>query len=133
MQVWITPDKRGHAPQYGSTTIPESARHNVLRHILSGTGAAPDWAAASERAGVTLHQDCNVYASQCDAGTVFEVLLRAERQAYLLCMEGSLSANDTRLATRDAAEVAAGGEALPVTLTAGAEGAHFMLIEMQQE
>ena len=132
MQVWITPDERGHAPQYGSTVVDEAARHNVLRHVLSGTGEAPAWTASSERPGVALHQDCNVFVSQCDAGHALEVSLGADRQAYLLCMEGSLHANDAQLAARDAAEVVAGGAALPVKLTAGGDGAHFMLIEMQQ-
>ena len=86
----------------------------------------------SAAASVTLHQDSNVFVSESDAGTSFEVELGAGRQMYALCMEGSLKVNAQELKQRDAAEVVAGkDEALPLKLQMGAKGAHFMLIEMQ--
>jgi hypothetical protein len=41
IQVWLTPDKRGHAPQYGSSQYENEDRHNCLLHILGGTGEHP--------------------------------------------------------------------------------------------
>jgi len=37
-QVWITPDERGHTPQYGSTQFTAADRHNTLLLLLGGTG-----------------------------------------------------------------------------------------------
>lgn len=42
VQVWLTPDARGHKPQYGSTTFSLADRHNKLLHLLGGTGALHD-------------------------------------------------------------------------------------------
>ena len=57
LQIWLTPDQRGHEPQYGSTTYTAEDRHNRLLHILGGTGAAPAWPGV-HRAGecIRLHQ-----------------------------------------------------------------------------
>ena len=54
-QTWITPDRRGHAPQYGSAQFAPADRRNRLLHILGGTGDTPAWAAPSG-SGIRLHQ-----------------------------------------------------------------------------
>lgn len=38
---------------------------------------------------ISLHQDCNVYVSESDPNTSFELALGKGRQAYLLCIEGA--------------------------------------------
>jgi redox-sensitive bicupin YhaK (pirin superfamily) len=38
IQVWISPDQRGHKPQYGSREFTKADRHNKLLQILGGTG-----------------------------------------------------------------------------------------------
>jgi redox-sensitive bicupin YhaK (pirin superfamily) len=90
LQVWMTPDRRGHTPQYGSSQYSARDRHNTLLHILSGTGPAPAWPAAS-RAGscIRLHADANVFVSEVDPHWGSELALAAQRQAYLVCMEGA--------------------------------------------
>lgn len=55
-QVWITPDRRGHEPQYGSSTYDKAERHNKLLHILGGTGAVPEWPAVNRGRCIALHQ-----------------------------------------------------------------------------
>jgi quercetin 2,3-dioxygenase len=134
MQVWISPDQRGHTPQYGSSRFTKEDRHNVLRHILGGTSAPPNWMPKHLlAASVNLHQDCNVFVSESDAGKEFDISLGQARQAYLLCLEGSLKVNDVELRHRDAVELVAGAKALPLKLSAGPKGSHFMIIEMQGE
>ncbi len=137
LQVWLTPDKRGHEPQYGSLmTAPESRRNRLLA-VLQGTGAAPAWAAplnASDAEAVHLHQDATVMVSEFDPGHSVDVMLGADRQAYVVCIDGGLEVAggdvSAHLDTREAAEVVAGGEEMPLRLTAGPAGAHLMLIEM---
>lgn len=89
LQVWLTPDRRGHTPQYGSSTYTQDDRHNRLLHILSGVGAEPDWGESVNRKGcIRLHADANVFVSENDAGVSYQLKLSPGRQAYLVCAEG---------------------------------------------
>ena len=56
LQVWLTPDRRGHEPQYGSSSYERQDRHNRLLHILGGTGARPDWPGVHAPHSIKLHQ-----------------------------------------------------------------------------
>jgi quercetin 2,3-dioxygenase len=71
--------------------------------------------------------------SESDPGKTFEISLAKGRQAYLLCIEGSLNINGTGLAARDAAELRAPSRNMPMSLHVGESGGHFMLIEMKHE
>lgn len=89
LQVWLTPDRRGHTPQYGSSTYTKADRHNQLLHVLSGVGPAPAWQGVNRRGCIALHADANVFVSENDAGVQHQLELGASRQAYLVCMEGA--------------------------------------------
>eukprot|EP00891_Asterochloris_glomerata_P005623 jgi/Astpho2/5623/fgenesh1_pm.00079_%23_32_t len=143
LQVWLTPDKRGHKPQYGSSVYTKQDRHNQLLHLLGGNGSVPQWKRLNPGNGtVRLHQfvtavpsfqDANVIVSENDAGAEHSIDLGPGRQAYMVCIEGSLDVNDVQLSQRDAVElVASKSEPLSLTLRSGGGGSHFMLIEMQQ-
>lgn len=132
IQVWITPDRPRHTPQYGSAVLDKASRHNRLLHLLGGTSAMPAWPQVSQPSATKLHQDCNVFVSEADAGQKLECPLAAGRQMYALCMEGSMQLNELSMGKRDAAEVTTGGSDLPLAITAGRDGCHLMLIEMQQ-
>ena len=54
--MWITPDQRGHTPQYGSADFDPEDRHNKLLVLLSGTGRIPNWPHLQEGKGIVLHQ-----------------------------------------------------------------------------
>jgi quercetin 2,3-dioxygenase len=146
LQVWITPDRSGHQPQYGSSRYTNTDRKNTLLHILGGTGTLPKWNNITEGKCINLHQDCNVFVSESDADMTFDITLPSGRQAYVVCIEGAMSvaASDSscgdiehKLQERDAAELgpAEGGggkKTLYVTLKPqGPQGAHFMLVEMK--
>lgn len=72
--------RRGHAPQYGSSTYGRPERHNALLRILGGTRKPPAWPGLREGAGVALHQDANVVVSEADEGAEFDLPLGAARQ-----------------------------------------------------
>ena len=40
IQIWIKPDQRGYAPNYGSKTYDPEERHNKLLHIISSKASA---------------------------------------------------------------------------------------------
>ncbi|KAF8069394.1 quercetin 2,3-dioxygenase [Scenedesmus sp. PABB004] len=136
IQVWITPDRGAPgygAPKYGSTRHAPGARRNRLLHLLGGTTPAPAWPRVNGEGRQALHADANVFVCESDAGDAHDLELGPGRQAYLLCMEGSLAANERQLGARDAAEVrgaGAGGGPTALSLVAGEGGAHFMIIEM---
>lgn len=74
-----------------------------------------------------------MFVSECDAGQVFKAPVFKGRQAYIVCIEGELRVGERQLKMRDACEVYAGNEEVGMTLQAGEEGAHFMVIEMKAE
>lgn len=119
LQIWIVPDRRGHTPQYGDYRFDWDARHNQWLPIVSGPeGAAP----------IKIHQDANLFVLELDAGHRIDFDLAADRQAYLIQIEGTSLANDIDLNTRDAAEISS------ETLTLEArEKSHFILIEMKKQ
>ncbi|KAG5178957.1 RmlC-like cupin [Tribonema minus] len=128
LQVWVQPNARGLAVQYGSTSPPPAEqRHNRIRHIISGSDSA-------ETAPIKLNQDCNVYIGELDAGASASLPLAAGRQAYMVCIEGkvSLAGGKLELSARDAAQLFGGtkGSTLDFTAGEGKEGAHFMVIEL---
>jgi quercetin 2,3-dioxygenase len=141
LQVWITPDATGHAPQYGSSIYEKKDRYNALLQVLGGTKAPPKWSAARQIGDpIALHQDANVFVSENDPGVEHQIFLGTKRQAYLICIEGSMtvaaqgpSEAEETLRSRDAADLVAGAKEVPLILKAGDEGAHFMLIEMKQQ
>ena len=78
-------------------------------------------------------QDANVFVSEADADVSQDIILGQDRQAYLICIEGNLAVNEVDLSIRDAIElVANGSNDFPVKLTAGNQGSHFLMIEMQK-
>lgn len=93
IQVWLTPDSKAPgygSPKYGSSCYTKADRHNQLLHMLSGTGPSPAWPAVnSSKDPIQLYQDGNVFVSESDAGSAYELQLAARRQAYILCMEGA--------------------------------------------
>eukprot|EP00879_Flechtneria_rotunda_P001327 GHRR01001477.1.p1 GENE.GHRR01001477.1~~GHRR01001477.1.p1 ORF type:complete len:215 (+),score=56.36 GHRR01001477.1:905-1549(+) len=132
LQVWIMPDKRGHKPNYGSSQYEPTDRHNKLLQVLSGTSAAPSWPSIHRNGCISLHQDANVFVSESDAGKEYELELGPKRQAYLLCMEGSMQVNDEKLQMRDAAAVKSDDRRSTLVKLATQQGAHFMVIELAQ-
>ncbi len=60
LQMWIVPDKRGHAPQYGSSVYTKADRHNRLLQIL----VSNHWPSSGRAAGRRAHQP--FHRSPCD-------------------------------------------------------------------
>lgn len=96
LQIWILPDKKGYAPQYGDKKIAWESRVNTLLPIVSNhDGSAP----------IQIHQDMNIYVSELLDGKTMDYLVRLGRQVYLIVIEGSAVVNGVQLMERDAAEI----------------------------
>lgn len=80
-------------------------RHNKLQHVLTDFKRYESEKDAGEGV-IPIHQDCNIYVSEADAGVVQDFVLAKKRQAYMVCIEGKLSLSEkVQLDFRDAVEV----------------------------
>ncbi|WP_419900088.1 pirin family protein [Roseomonas sp. USHLN139] len=118
-QIWITPDRLGLPPRWGSRAFPREtgAGFQLLasgREVEAGGDALP------------LNADAAVLAARLGAGEVATAALAAGRMGYLVVARGSVTLNGQRLGERDAAAIE-GAETL--ALAAGEEGAELVLVE----
>ncbi len=119
LQIWIYPDKKGYTPDYGDYRFAWDMRKNKWLHIVSGKkGEAP----------VRLNQDANIYVLELDMGREISFPVEANRQAYLVQIEGTSTINGVVLNARDAMEI----KEENITILAN-ELSHFLVIEMGKE
>lgn len=116
LQIWILPDQKDHAPNYGDYRFPWEEREGKWLPIVSGSGKAP----------VQIHQDMDISVLSLDAGQEIGYQLAPGRQAYLIQIEGSGTLNGQTMATKDAAEVT---DEESITLRA-TEKSHYILFDM---
>jgi redox-sensitive bicupin YhaK (pirin superfamily) len=96
-QIWIMPDRKGHAPRWDTQAFPKSDRAGALVPLASGregTGTA-----------LPIHADATLYGATLLAGQAVSFDLGEVREAYLVPATGSISANGTSIPTRAGAVV----------------------------
>jgi hypothetical protein len=115
LQIWILPDREGHAPSYEQKLFPDAEKRGRLRLV-----ASPDAAEGSLR----IHQDARVLATVLADGEAVRHGLAAGRHAWVQVARGELTVNGQPLRAGDGAAIsderevvlagrgAAGGEAL---------------------
>jgi redox-sensitive bicupin YhaK (pirin superfamily) len=158
IQMWITTRTRGLAPNYGSHTSPPDARAGRWAHLVTDVKSSHSHSQPEGEGGedvpIKINQDANISVSEIAAGRALPLRVRGGRQAYLLCVEGSakvlVEGKEYSLERHDAAEVvgSAGSSGLTgpsgptgltgpsgdpgavLDITAGAEGAHLLVVEM---
>lgn len=81
----------------------KSDRHNKLQHVLTSYDRYEQKEDTHEGV-IPIHQDVDGYVSEADPGVEQEFVLGKKRQGYLVCIEGGLTVNDTKLDARDAVE-----------------------------
>ena len=98
LQIWILPDRRGHAPGYEQKAFPVEGRRGKLQLL-----ASPDGAEGS----VTIHQDARVWTTIPEEEVVYTV--PAGRKAWVQVVRGAISVDGERLEAGDAAVVSDAG------------------------
>jgi redox-sensitive bicupin YhaK (pirin superfamily) len=78
---------------------------------------------------IQIAQDANVYAARLVDSEKIVYTNWADRQSYLACLEGNLTANDMQLHKHDALKVK-GDEILNLSAP---EECHFLLVEMASD
>jgi len=116
LQIWIIPDREGHAPSYQQRAYPEAERRGALRLV-----ASPDGAAGS----TTLHADVRVYASLLGEGEAVTHALEKGRHAWVQVARGEVTVNGTALRAGDGAALSGQPE---VALRGGGPGVADLLL-----
>lgn len=94
LQIWLTPDRRGHAPGYQQRSFDAEKRGRWA------AVASPDGANGS----LTIHQDARVYQAEL-AGQTVRHELAAGRAAFVHVATGRATVNGLELTAGDAVAV----------------------------
>ena len=145
IQTWIVPSEYDLTPNYGSYRITDSdlQKKNQWRHLVSNIKNT------SAVAPVKINQDLDCFVAELEQGVQLTHELLNNRQAYLLCIEGSITmsghatSNETAgtqtLRKYDACEITGTGGTLVVcaveteTTEQGTALAHVMLFVMASD
>jgi redox-sensitive bicupin YhaK (pirin superfamily) len=120
LQIWILPNRDGHAPRYGQKRFEDSDKLGRLRLV-----ASPDGADAS----ITIRQDVRLYASVLAPGQSASLDLQKGRHAWVQVLRGRLSVNGQGLAAGDG--LAASGEPrLDIAADGGATKTEFLTFDL---
>ena len=96
LQIWIVPDRPGHAPGYEQKAFSEADRRGKLRLSASADG---------RDGSVTLHQDASVYAGLLEPGERVAHQPRPGRHSWVHVARGSVDLNGQTLREGDGAAV----------------------------
>ncbi len=96
LQIWIVPDKSGHAPSYEQKTFSVEDKKGRLRLVASRDG---------RDGSVTIHQDAALYAGIFGEGERATFTLGAGRRAWLHVARGTVQVNGELLRAGDAAAI----------------------------
>jgi hypothetical protein len=95
LQIWIFPDRRGHAPGYRQKVFTDADKGGKWALVASPTG---------ESGSLVIHQDARVYQTKL-AGETLRHELKAGRAAFVHVATGRATVNGTELAAGDAVAV----------------------------
>jgi redox-sensitive bicupin YhaK (pirin superfamily) len=96
LQIWIIPDRQGHAPGYEQKGFPQAEKRGKLRLLASPDG---------QDGSVTIHQDARLYVSLLAPGQEVKHDLGKGRYAWLQVAKGAVELNGKTLHQGDGAAV----------------------------
>lgn len=118
LQIWIFPDEEGYKPSYGDYRFNWDDRLNKWLHMVSSKdGNAP----------IKVNQDINIYSLEVEKDKEIDFQVNAERQAYLVQIEGNSIINNIELAARDGMEVIEED-----ILVKAKDTSHILILEMNK-
>jgi redox-sensitive bicupin YhaK (pirin superfamily) len=96
LQIWILPDRKGHAPGYEQKAFPAAEKQGKLRLIASPDG---------KDGSVTIHQDARLYVSLLRPSEEVKHELADGRHAWVQVAKGTVDVNGKSLKQGDGAAV----------------------------
>jgi redox-sensitive bicupin YhaK (pirin superfamily) len=94
-QIWIIPDRDGHAPSWGSKPFPKGASAGRLVTLASGF--------ANDNDALPINANARVAGASLKAGETVDYPLGAARHAYLVPATGRITVNGVEIDTLDGA------------------------------
>jgi quercetin 2,3-dioxygenase len=119
LQIWILPDREGHAPSYEQRPFPEAKRGGRLLLVASPGG---------DEGALTIHADARVYATILASGESVRHALAPGRHAWVQVARGQLVLNGQPLQAGDGAAVS--GEREILVEGHGAEPAEALVFDL---
>jgi len=119
LQLWIYPDKKGHIPQYGDYEFKWEDRINKFLHLISSQYS-------SNNTPIKLHQDADIYALFLDKDKTIDFNLPANKQVYIVLIDGKSNINNQILTSKD------GMDSDENLIINALEDSHFLLIQVNK-
>ncbi len=96
-QIWILPDREGHAPGWETREFPADPVTGALPALASGRDG--------HAGALLIHQDASVHGARLRAGDTARHVLGPGRAAYLVPTQGAIEAGGKRAEPRDGVAV----------------------------
>ncbi len=119
-QIWIIPDRRGAAPNWGARAFPKAAREAGFEVLASGRPQDEG------KGALPINVDGAVMAATLKAGQSLRQAFAPGRSGYLVPAKGAVTVNGLPLGERDGAAIR---EEAEITVTAEAD-AELVLVEV---
>lgn len=100
-QIWIIPDRPGHAPGYEQKAFSVEERRGKLRVVASSDG---------RDGSITIHQDAALSAGLLAPGESVTHVVPAKRYAWVQVARGAVEVNGEKLAAGDGLAADGAGE-----------------------
>ena len=118
LQIWIVPDRAGHAPGYQQEVIDPAARRDGLALIASPEGGP---------GAVSVNQDVRLYNGLLSPGAEVTHPPGPGRHTWIQVVNGEVEVNGERLRRGDGASTS---DAEPLALVGVGEGAEVLVFDL---
>ncbi|MDT0508368.1 pirin family protein [Novosphingobium sp. MMS21-SN21R] len=116
-QIWIIPDRRGHAPSWGARPFPKDSRDGRFVPLASGIAGDEDV--------LTINANARVLGATVKAGETIRYALTEDRHAYLVPATGRVKIGDVEANARDGVAITGVTEIVVTAL----EDAELVLVD----
>ncbi|MFY7837351.1 MAG: pirin family protein [Novosphingobium sp.] len=116
-QIWIIPDRRGHAPSWGARPFPKDSREGAFVPLASGIAGDTDVLA--------INANARVLGATVKAGETVRYTLSEDRHAYLVPAKGKVRIGDVEANARDGVAITGVNEIVVIAL----EDAELVLVD----
>ena len=116
-QIWIIPDRAGHAPGYEQKAFSTEERQGKLRLVASNDG---------RDGSITIHQDATLSAGLFAPGESATHVIAPNRNAWIQVARGAIEVNGEKLVAGDGLSAEGAGE----LVIKGTEDAEVLLFDL---
>ncbi|MEW9856047.1 pirin family protein [Novosphingobium sp. M1R2S20] len=116
-QIWILPDRRGEAPNWGARPFPKDARDGQFAILASGM--------AGDVGALPIRAEARVLGATLKAGESVTYATNAGRHAYLVPATGRVRVGDTEAKARDGVAITG----LDIITVTALEDAELVLVD----